>query len=95
MKVKCHPQSIIFFEQVAWEDDNINQFVAARKRSQVFNQPAGDITVTFHFVRGLPDTEGGQEEMFHEVKFRVGHLSNGFLGSMTGWIQSPNLNVAN
>jgi hypothetical protein len=96
--VKCVAHSKAYLDQVVFEDDegwtDPNDRIASRYGVYVpFSQSSGTVTKYVHWYVNLPDTERGREAMFQEVKFRV--KSGGLVGHPTGWIQSPNLYIAN
>lgn len=88
IKVKCEKDRNVKIEQRFWEedtwpngDDKIGKTKTITKRVE-----SSDGTVTFHSLRVLPDTEWGNEEVYHDVRFKVG--SGGVWTSYTKWEDS-------
>lgn len=83
--------------QTVLEDDtglfDGNDLIARRTTTSAFTQTSGTITRVVHYIVRLPDTEGGSEEMFHELRFRV--RSGPLVGGWTSTVQSRNASFTN
>ncbi|WP_120522387.1 hypothetical protein [Arthrobacter celericrescens] len=87
IKVKCTKDRNIKIQQRFWEEDTFSDDKIGKTKTIEKRMDSSDGTVTFHSKRVLPDTEWGDEEMYHDVRFKVG--SHGVWTSYTKWEDSP------
>jgi hypothetical protein len=97
--VTCGPKRRFEFQQRVREDDDqifgSDRVFASRTRSRTFNQVSGNVTIRINARLNLPATESGNEEMYHDLRFRVIGLPDGPVGSYTSRTDSPNGSFAN
>jgi hypothetical protein len=90
ISVSCAPNRTVSIEQRRYEEDgglfNSDDFLGASS----FNTFG---VRTLSNVRTLVDTESGNEEIYHKVRFRV--TSNGVTSAWTPWEKSPVLSIPN
>lgn len=86
IKVKCTKDRNVKIQQRFWEEDTAFDDQIGKTKTIKKHVESSDGTVTIHSHRVLPDTEWGDEEMYHDVRFQVG--SGGVWTGYTKWEDS-------
>jgi hypothetical protein len=93
VSVSCSGNRSIEIQQNRYEEDgflNPDDGLGSSTFNRVFG-PAGG--VTFYSRRTLPNTESGNEEIYHKVRFRV--TSGGVTSPWTSWEKSAVASMPN
>ncbi len=93
IRVTCDANRRIIIGQRFWEDDSALRGGNDRIAKDEVHRPyfSTKRTIILHAYRVLVDTERGEEEVFHDFKFRV--RSNGVTSPQSGLEKSPNLTI--
>ena len=94
--IACTPDRTVQVEQVVIEDDtapDVDDPIVVRSNS--IPSGANGLFDTRGIKEALPDTEGGPEEMYHNVRFRVTPTATGVPGPWTAFERSGTLTIAN
>jgi hypothetical protein len=93
VSISCSGDRSVTVQQLRYEDDkspDADDNLGSSTFTRSFDG-AGSITVNIQ--RALPNTEGGNEEIYQRVRFRVS--SNGVTSPFTSWQNSPVLSIPN
>ncbi|MEX5299333.1 hypothetical protein RCG67_11200 [Kocuria sp. CPCC 205292] len=89
--VKCKPDTTLSVESQLWEKDGggnpDDRQGPVEKRHWVYVKDANPRTLSY--VRDVPNTETGAEEVYHSVRFQVRPAGDWLFGQWTNWEESP------
>ncbi len=89
--VKCKPDTTITVQSQVWEKDGgtnpDDKQGSVKEWNSVYIKDANAKTLSY--VRDVPNTETGPEEVYHSVRFQVRPPVHIFFGNWTNWEDSP------
>jgi hypothetical protein len=91
ISIKCTKDRKVRIQQRFWEEDPYNPDDKYGKTKKVTKRVDGKMMI--HSYRALADADYGDEEVYHDVRFKVG--SNGVWTGYTKWENSKIRSIAN